>query len=105
MVYKKLTKANSQSSKKNLSIKDEIKMYNSFLKKDGDFEKFWLNFHSQIPKLANLTKKYNAISTSSVPNESTFSVANYIQRKQRCSLSSNSLKYSMILKSCIENLF
>lgn len=99
-----LTKTSSQNQK-TLSIKDEIKLYNSFIKKDTNFENFWLNFHSEIPKLANLTKKYNAISASSVPSESAFSVANYIQRKQRSNLSPNSLKYSMVLKSCMTNLF
>ena len=80
-------------------------MYNSFIKKESNFENFWFNLHSEIPKLANLTKKYNAISASSVPSESAFSVANYIQRKQRSNLSPNSLKYSMVLKSCMANLF
>ena len=42
--------------------------------------------------------KVNTICATSVPCESSFSVAGYIQRKERIRLSSDSLRYQLILK-------
>jgi hypothetical protein len=42
--------------------------------------------------------KVNTICATSVPCESCFSVAGYIQRNERIRLSSDSLRYQLILK-------
>ena len=54
--------------------------------------------HGKIPQLALLAKKLNIISASSVPSESQFSIAGYINRKERSSLSTANFRYSMCLK-------
>ena len=56
--------------------------------------------------LSSLVKKYCIISASSVPSESDFSIGNFIQRKERSSLSAEMLKYSILLRETfkIENL-
>ena len=42
--------------------------------------------------------KVNTICATSVPCESSFSMAGYIQRKERIRLRSDSLRYQLILK-------
>ena len=55
--------------------------------------------------LASLVRKYLIIPASSVSSESAFSVANFIQRKERSTLSSKALKKSIILKYAAQNDF
>ncbi len=43
-------------------------------------------------------KKINIISATSAPSESAFSVAGYIQRRERSRLSSQNLRYSLLTK-------
>ena len=51
-----------------------------------------------MPLLSKLVRNYCITHASSVPSDSAFSMANYIQRKQRSSLSSKQLRYQMLLK-------
>jgi hypothetical protein len=88
-------------NRKTLTIKEEIKQYNSLVGKcSSKFDVFWSKFANDLPKLSKLVRKYNTILATSVPSESAFSVANYIQRKHRASLSASSLRFCMVLKSC-----
>ena len=90
-----------------LNIKQELSNYISSKNEyDADFEKYWQNKAAQLPMLASLAKKYCKIPASSVPSESSFSIGNHIQRKERSALSSKNLRYSMILrdKNKIEHL-
>ena len=41
---------------------------------------------------------YNLICATSVPSESIFSIAGYIQRKERCRLSSKMLRFLILSK-------
>ncbi len=78
------------------AIQDEILNYKKqVLSNELDFSKFWKNNASYMPKLASDC----IIQASSVSVESSFSEANFIQRKERSSLSSKTLRHSITLKS------
>ena len=82
------------------AIQDEILNYKKQVSSNElDFSKFWKNNASNMPKLASAVRKYCIIQASSVSVESSFSEANFIQRKERSSLSSKTLRYSITLKS------
>jgi hypothetical protein len=49
--------------------------------------------------LASAVRKYCIIPASSIAVESAFSEANFIQRKERSSLSSKNLRFTLVLKS------
>jgi hypothetical protein len=55
-------------------------------------------FKGTLPKLFNLLLRTNIICATSVPSESAFSVAGYIQRKERCRLKSKNLRFLMLTK-------
>ncbi|CAF1233944.1 unnamed protein product [Rotaria magnacalcarata] len=62
------------------------------------FQEFWSSYEMELPRLAALVRAYNIRPASSVASESLFSIAGYVQRKQRSSLASNTLRYSMVLR-------
>ncbi|CAF1008181.1 unnamed protein product [Brachionus calyciflorus] len=72
-------------SKKN--IKDEKSYYITAISGKNDFSKFWAENSSNLPILTSIVKKTNVISATSVPSESAFRIAGYINRKDRSSLS------------------
>ena len=90
------------AAKKTLTIQQELAKLASIPKDDYDFTTFWCEHSKDMPALAVLARKYLAISASSVPSESTFSVANYVLRKNRLALSSRNLKYTMFLKDKLD---
>ena len=90
------------SSKRALTIQQELAKLASIPKDDYDFTSFWCEHSKDMPALAVLARKYLAISASSVPSKSTFSVANYVLRKNRLALSSRNLKYTMFLKNKLD---
>lgn len=61
--------------------------------------KISVNFVKTMPAICQNVRKYCIIQASSVSVESSFSEANFIQRKERNSLSSKTLRYSITLKS------
>ena len=77
---------------------EELSLYVSEAKHAGDFRSFWNKNNDQLPRLSQMARKYCVIPASSVASEAAFSRAGYLQRKQRSSLSSKALQYSMILK-------
>ena len=83
---------------RSLSIKEELSMYVSTYKQSKDFESFWNEKQNMLPTLSLLVRRYSIIPATSVASESAFSVAGYIQRKQRASLSPTTLRYLMLLK-------
>ena len=85
---------NSNSSR---SIKEEIIFYINKVKNPIRFQDFWIENESEIPHLANLVRSFNIRPVTSVASESLFSMAGYVNRKQRCSLSPDMLRYSMLL--------
>jgi hypothetical protein len=89
----------SLNNVKAYSIKQEMAFYTTNIKNaEPTIESFWKKYANQLPLLASLVRKYCIIPATSVPCESSFSIANWLQRKERSSLSSTSLKYSMILR-------
>ena len=64
----------------------------------SDFSSFWLQHRARFTRLYNVARRANIILATSVPNETIFSIAGFVARKQRSSLSSRSLRYLMVLK-------
>ena len=87
------------SISKNNTIKDEVLNYETLCKNfKGTFSEFWTTNQKNFPKLTSLVMKISIIQASSVPSESTFSVSGYVQRKERHSLSSRNLKFTMLAR-------
>jgi hypothetical protein len=65
-----------------------------------------LIFKPILGRLYEQTKRYSFIAATSVPSESSFSIAGYIQRKERCRLSSKMLRFLILTKQIdkIENV-
>ena len=90
---------------KTRTIKEEIAFYINCLNDLRDagvgeikFSEFWYKNEKNMPLLATLVRKYCFIPATSVASESAFSVAGYVNRKERSSLSSDNLTYSMLLR-------
>lgn len=83
---------------KELSLKEEICMYLSKCKTTNSLQGFWNENQTTMPLLASFARRYGIIPATSVASESAFSVAGYINRKQRSSLSPSTLRYQMVLK-------
>lgn len=85
---------------KTLSINEEIIKFKATVANNSrKFGEFWKRYENSLPILSKIIQKYLITPLSSVPSESAFSYANYIQRKKRSSLSANTLKYSILLKN------
>ncbi|CAF1488902.1 unnamed protein product [Adineta ricciae] len=81
------------------SVEDEIILFNQAIQSyNGSFSAFWLQFRDQFPRLYRVALRVNIIPATSVPSETIFSIAGFISRKQRSSLSSTSLRHLMVLK-------
>lgn len=86
-------------STKPLSAEEELVLFNQAIHSfRGDFACFWLEHREKFARLYRIALRVNIIPATSVASESTFSVAGYVARKQRASLSSTSLRQLMVLK-------
>lgn len=92
------TTINSTNTSVTRTIREEIAYYIDKVKNYMSFEEFWRSYQFELPCLTSLVRCFNVRPSSSVPSESLFSVAAYVNRKQRSSLSPESLMYSMILR-------
>ena len=94
-------------NKKPFTMKEEI-AYNISTRSQYELNrsKYWQENTKMLPLLTSLVKRFCIIPATSVPSESAFSIANFIQRNERSSLSAETLKYSIILrdKGIIEKL-
>ena len=63
-----------------------------------DFKEFWLTFKPILGRLFEVMEKNCLISATSVSSESIFSFVGYIQRKERCRLSSRMLRFLILAK-------
>jgi hypothetical protein len=90
--------SNVSKKSKPLTIKQELSLYLSSCKQTDEFEKFWDEKQHILPTLFSFVCRYSIIPATSVASESAFSIAGYIDRKQRSSLSSTTLRYLMLLK-------
>jgi hypothetical protein len=59
---------------------------------------FWLTFKPILGRSYEMMERYCLISATSVPTESIFSIARYIQQKERCKLSSRMLRFLILAK-------
>ena len=90
----------AQLQEKTLSIDEEIGLYISSIGtyQNIKFSSFWSNHEKRLPIMSSVARRISIIPASSVPCESTFSVAGYLRRKERYSLSSQAMRYSLVLK-------
>ncbi|CAF1398331.1 unnamed protein product [Adineta steineri] len=80
------------------SAMEELSFYVDRLKVNQLFKEFWNTYNEDLPRMAALVRAYNMRPASSVPSEALFSVAEYVHRKHRSSLGSDTLRYSMVLR-------
>ena len=76
----------------------ELKKFKTIIKPSANLEDFWNQNKTVLPRLYSLTKQYCAMCGASVPSESAFSIAGFINRKQRAAMCPNMIKWSMFLK-------
>ena len=91
-----------------LSINNELSAYRSWAmqefadilehSKDHDPFGFWYLHGSTLKFLSTLVRNHLVVSCTSVPSESTFSVASYLGRKERSRFSTENLCTSVFLK-------
>jgi len=83
-----------------VSLNQEMSDYVNLIRRSNSisFSEFWRSNCHRFKILVLYVKYYSIISGSSVSDESSFSKANFLQRKERSSLSSENLRYTMILK-------
>jgi len=94
-----LTITSSTTSKKAMTLDEELCSYIKAAKSSDDFQEFWAAHHEQLPRLSKLVRRTNIIPATSISSEALFSVASYLNRKQRSSLSSKTLRYLLVLKN------
>lgn len=85
-------------STKAFTVQEEIGCYVSSIQKTCSFATFWTENQVKLPLMAAVVRHISNVPATSVPSESSFSVAGYIARKQRSSLSSDAIRYSLVLK-------
>lgn len=83
---------------KDKTIKEEIALYRRKVNNSIAFADFWRSNENVLSKMSSKVREICCIPATSVASEATFSVANYIQRKERSSLSSRQLRCSLLLR-------
>jgi hypothetical protein len=81
-----------------LTLKQEFSLHVSASTSATDFKTYWNDNKNRLPILSSYSRRYNCVPATSAASESAFSVAGYIDRKQRASLSTTTLRYQMLLK-------
>ena len=89
----------SRTADKLMSLDEEISSYIKAAQSSNDFRQFWITHSKQLPRLSSLVRRVNVILATSITSEALFSVASFLHRKQRSSLSSKTLRYLLILKN------
>jgi hypothetical protein len=80
------------------TLEQELGYYATTSTSKQTFDSYWDTYQNKLPLLAALIRRLCSSTASSVASEASFSSANYIQRKQRSSLSPSNLCYSMLLR-------
>ncbi|CAF4491367.1 unnamed protein product [Rotaria sp. Silwood2] len=88
--------SSSNSTTYSFTIQQEIGYYISSIDKKTEFKYFWKTNEQILPQLANLVRIYCMMLITSVASESAFSVAGYVQRKNRSTPSPSTLRFSML---------
>lgn len=89
----------SSVNDKVMSLDEEISSYIKSARSSNNFQEFWVAHDKQLPRLASLVRRVNVIPATSICSEALFSIGNFLQRKQRSSLSSKTLRYLLVLKN------
>ena len=91
---------------KNLFTLFDFSKYQSSIKLDPiiNFSEFWTINSCNLPLLTDLVLEYSILLASSVPSESSFSEAGYLNNKRRASMHPSTLEYCMVLKHADEIL-
>ena len=92
------------SNNKVLTIQQEINKYQSLIKMNPsiNFSEFWVINSENLPLLTNLVLEYSILQASSVPSESSFSDAGYLNNKHGASMHPTTLEYCMVLRHADE---
>ena len=96
--------SNEQEAINELNLNQEIALYCSFNSNSLEFAEFWQKNSAKLPILTAFVRRYSLIQAASVPSEAAFSIANFIQRKERSAMSSKMLRISMVMKECLAPL-
>jgi len=88
----------NQSNTRSVSADVEISLFLSAIKTKDNFKQFWSTHRQSFPRLITLVYRYCLVPATSVASESAFSIAGFIARKQRSSLSSRTLRHLLVLK-------
>lgn len=91
--------SSTTSSTKLYTIQQEIGYYISSIDKNTEFQEYWNKNQHHLPILSRMVKHFCIMPITSIASETAFSMAGYIQRKHRSSLSATTLRYSMLLKN------
>ncbi|CAF4315785.1 unnamed protein product [Rotaria sp. Silwood2] len=94
-----LSVPSSTISKRVMTLDEEISGYIQAAQSVTSFENFWSSHEKSLPRLARLVRQTNISPASSVASEALFSVASFLNRKQRSGLSSRTLRYLLVLKN------
>jgi hypothetical protein len=83
-----------------MSVDEEMGYFISSINlADGmDFSSFWTTHVKRLPVINALIRCIMNIPATSIPCESSISIAVYIRRKERCALPSEALPFSIFLK-------
>ncbi|CAF2770364.1 unnamed protein product [Rotaria sp. Silwood2] len=82
----------STNIRSNRTIQEEIAYYIDNVKNFTTFEEFWKTHQMELPCLSALVRSFNIRPVTSVPSESLFSIAAYVNQKQRSSMSAKALQ-------------
>ncbi|CAF4987944.1 unnamed protein product, partial [Rotaria sp. Silwood1] len=80
------------------NIKEEIARYIATLNQYKTFSEYWDENQQQLPILSSIARRYNIMCATAIDCESAFSIAGFLQRKNRSNLAPSTLRYSMILR-------
>lgn len=93
-----LSESSTHGDQKSITIDEEISYYVKAAQAGDHFPSFWCRYGTKLRRLSSIVRRINSVPATSVASEACFSVAGYVSRKQRSSLSSSSLRYCMVLK-------
>jgi hypothetical protein len=97
---------NPESKKKGeLTIEDEMRLYNSLKITKSDFSQFWSNNSIKLPKLSKIVKCICCGPPATTPSERDFSMGTDIITPKRNRLSEKKIEYLSFLKRNLDREF
>ncbi|CAF4032008.1 unnamed protein product, partial [Rotaria sordida] len=88
----------NQSNIRSMSADVELSLFSNAIKMKENFKQFWSTHRHSFSRLVALVHCYCLVPATSVASGSVFSIAGFIARKQRSSLSSRTLRHLLVLK-------